>query len=66
MATGMMDAVLAQAGKAVTAKKMTQEKSNPSPFKKVSTKAKKAKKSKKSNKKKPPFGKSAKGSSALY
>lgn len=66
MAMGMMSAVLAQAGKAVTTKKMEQEKSTPSPFKKVSTKAKKVKKVKMKKKKMPPYGKTSKGRSTLY
>jgi len=40
---GMLGPVLANAAKQVTAKKLTQDKMNPSPFKKKSKKMKKAK-----------------------
>lgn len=66
VATGMMSAVIAQAGKAVTAKKMEEKKRNPSPFKKVSTKARKVKKSKMKKAKTPPYGKTSKGRHSLY
>lgn len=72
---GMLGPVLANAAKQVTAKKLTQDKMNPSPFKKKlkkalksksAAKAKKVKKMKPKKVKTPPFTPVAGGGTATY